>query len=105
MAQEEIKLVGSFKDDITPKLQKMNRSITTIGRSFESFNNKIKPITKSFNTLATGPIPGSLIYVIGLIAALGTSFYMWRSYYLTFEGKHAKKEISAFEVEQSRAGG
>ena len=52
MAQEEIKLVGTFKDDITPKLQKMNRSITTIGRSFETFNNKLKPVTKSFNTMA-----------------------------------------------------
>ena len=52
MAREEIKLVGSFKDDITPKLQKMNRSITTIGRSFERFATKLKPITKGFNTMA-----------------------------------------------------
>ena len=52
MAREEIKLVGSFKDDITPKLQKMNRSITTIGRSFERFATKLRPITKGFNTMA-----------------------------------------------------
>ena len=52
MAQEEIKLIGTFKDDITPKLQKMNRSITTIGRSFERFASKLKPITKGFNTMA-----------------------------------------------------
>ena len=52
MAQEEIKLVGSFQDDITPKLQKMNRSLTTIGKSFKTFTNKLKPITTSFNKMA-----------------------------------------------------
>jgi NADH-quinone oxidoreductase subunit L len=35
-----------------------------------------------------------LVYGLGLTAALCTSFYMWRSYYLTFEGPHAKKEIA-----------
>jgi NADH-quinone oxidoreductase subunit L len=30
---------------------------------------------------------------MGLIAAIGTSFYMWRSYYLTFEGKPVTKDI------------
>ena len=40
MASEEIKLVGSFKDDITPKLQKLNKEIANIGRSFERFNKK-----------------------------------------------------------------
>ena len=38
-------------------------------------------------------MPSWLIYAVGLVAALGTSFYMWRSYYLTFEGKHATKSI------------
>ena len=27
MASEEIKLVGSFKDDITPQLKKLNKEI------------------------------------------------------------------------------
>src|SRR5262249_33396580 len=35
-----------------------------------------------------------------LTAAACTSFYMWRSYYLTFEGEHAKPEI-ATEVHES----
>ena len=52
MAQEEIKLIGSFKDDITPKLKKLNREITNIGRSFERFNKKIAPVTKSFAKMA-----------------------------------------------------
>ena len=52
MAQEEIKLVGSFKDDITPKLKKLNREITNIGRSFSKFNKKLSPVTKSFAKMA-----------------------------------------------------
>jgi len=31
---------------------------------------------------------GQVIYVIGAIAALGTSFYMFRSYYMTFSGEY-----------------
>ena len=52
MAQEEIKLVGSFKDDITPKLQKLNKEIANIGRSFERFNKKLSPVTKNFAKMA-----------------------------------------------------
>ena len=52
MAKEEIKLVGTFQDDITPKLQKMNRSLTTIGKSFKTFSHRLKPITTSFNKMA-----------------------------------------------------
>ncbi len=52
MASEEIKLVGSFKDDITPQLKKLNREIANIGRSFERFNKKIAPVTKSFAKMA-----------------------------------------------------
>ena len=52
MAQEEIKLVGSFKDDITPKLKKLNKEIINIGRSFERFNKKLAPVTKSFAKMA-----------------------------------------------------
>jgi NADH-quinone oxidoreductase subunit L len=60
---------------------------------FAGFWSKDEILWKSFNTLQTGPIPGGLIYIIGLIAALGTSFYMWRSYYLTFEGEPQHKDI------------
>lgn len=52
MAQEEIKLVGSFQDKITPQLKKLNKEITDIGRSFERFNKKLAPVTKSFAKMA-----------------------------------------------------
>ncbi len=61
---------------------------------FAGFWSKDEILWKAFNTGNTGPVPGALIYLIGLTAALGTSFYMWRSYYLTFEGPHAKREIA-----------
>ena len=52
MASEEIKLVGSFKDDITPKLKKLSREMANMSRSFERFNKKIAPVTKSFAKMA-----------------------------------------------------
>jgi NADH-quinone oxidoreductase subunit L len=58
------------------------------------FWSKDEILWKAFSAEHTGSIPGLLIYVMGLTAALCTSFYMWRSYYLTFEGEHAKKEIA-----------
>ena len=60
---------------------------------FAGFWSKDEILWKAFTTAQTGPIPGILIYVLGLTAAVCTSFYMWRSYYLTFEGPHARKEI------------
>ena len=35
---------------------------------------------------------GPAIYVVGTIAALGTSFYMFRSYFMTFTGKYRGSE-------------
>jgi NADH-quinone oxidoreductase subunit L len=61
---------------------------------FAGFWSKDEILWKAFNTHNIGPVPGGLIYVVGLIAAVGTSFYMWRSYFLTFEGEHAKPEIA-----------
>jgi NADH-quinone oxidoreductase subunit L len=61
---------------------------------FAGFWSKDEILWKAFGTLNTGSVPGVLIYLMGLSAALGTSFYMWRSYYLTFEGPHARKEIA-----------
>src|SRR5882762_5802105 len=46
----------------------------------------------------SAPWMGQAIYLVGAIAALGTSFYMFRSYYMTFTGEyrgghgHASKE-------------
>lgn len=33
-------------------------------------------------------IPGWIIWMIGWLAAAGTAFYMWRSYYMTFSGSY-----------------
>ncbi|HVY47716.1 MAG TPA: proton-conducting transporter membrane subunit, partial [Minicystis sp.] len=60
---------------------------------FAGFWSKDEILWKAFSTDMISHVPGALVYVMGLVAALGTSFYMWRSYYLTFEGPHAKKEI------------
>jgi len=61
---------------------------------FAGFWSKDEILWKAFNTQNIGALPGVLIYVIGLTAAACTSFYMWRSYFLTFEGEHAKAEIA-----------
>jgi NADH-quinone oxidoreductase subunit L len=36
----------------------------------------------------SAPWVGPAIYIIGAVAALGTSFYMFRSYYMTFTGEY-----------------
>src|SRR5689334_17325720 len=36
----------------------------------------------------TAPWIGPAIYLVGTLAALGTSFYMFRSYFMTFSGKY-----------------
>jgi NADH-quinone oxidoreductase subunit L len=61
---------------------------------FAGFWSKDEILWKAFTTTSTGVVPGAVVYLMGLAAALGTSFYMWRSYYLTFEGPHARKEIA-----------
>jgi NADH-quinone oxidoreductase subunit L len=61
---------------------------------FAGFWSKDEILWKAFNTENIGSVPATLIYVMGLTAAACTSFYMWRSYYLTFEGPHAKPEIA-----------
>jgi len=69
---------------------------------FAGFWSKDEILWKAFNTGSIAIIPGWLIYAMGLTAALCTSFYMWRSYYLTFTGPHAKKEIET-KVHESPA--
>jgi len=61
---------------------------------FAGFWSKDEILWKALNTENIGMVPSLLIYVMGLTAAACTSFYMWRSYYLTFEGEHAKPEIA-----------
>ena len=52
MADREIRLVGSFKDDITPKLRKLNREITAVTQSFTKMQSKLRPIARDMGTLA-----------------------------------------------------
>jgi NADH-quinone oxidoreductase subunit L len=61
---------------------------------FAGFWSKDEILWKAFTTESTGFVPGGLVYLMGLTAALCTSFYMWRSYYLTFTGPHARKDIA-----------
>ena len=60
---------------------------------FAGFWSKDEILWKAITSENTGPVPALLVYVLGLVAAAFTSFYMWRSYYLTFEGPHARPEI------------
>jgi len=69
---------------------------------FAGFWSKDEILWKAFNTENIGTVPGVLIYLMGLAAAVGTSFYMWRSYFLTFEGEHAKPEIATKVHESPR---
>jgi NADH-quinone oxidoreductase subunit L len=58
------------------------------------FYSKDEILWKAFSsehlTLFGAPTPwlGPLIYVAGILAATGTSFYMFRSYYMTFTGTY-----------------
>ena len=49
-----------------------------------------KAFTSEHLALFGAPTPwlGQAIYLVGIIAATGTSFYMFRSYYMTFTGKY-----------------
>src|SRR5207245_5094865 len=52
------------------------------------FFSKDEILWKAFSAGSNLVVPGPLIYLVGLVAAAGTSFYMWRSYYLTFTGQY-----------------
>jgi NADH-quinone oxidoreductase subunit L len=54
---------------------------------FAGFWSKDEILFRAYTTENILWVSPHVIYAIGLIAALGTSFYMWRSYYLTFEGE------------------
>jgi len=45
-----------------------------------------KAFTSGSNML--DPAIGKIIWTVGWLTALGTSFYMWRSYYMTFTGEY-----------------
>jgi len=55
MADREIRLIGSFRDDISPKLNKLNRQLLGTIKQFEKLQNKIAPVAAEmakFNTAA-----------------------------------------------------
>jgi NADH-quinone oxidoreductase subunit L len=60
---------------------------------FAGFWSKDEILYRAWTSHNIGFMPTALVYAMGLVAAVGTSFYMWRSYYLTFEGKPRKKEV------------
>jgi len=49
---EEIRLVGVFTDDITPKLKKLSKSINDVAKSFTRIQTKLRPIVKEMGMLA-----------------------------------------------------
>jgi NADH-quinone oxidoreductase subunit L len=54
------------------------------------FFSKDEILWKAFDSGSNmlDPSIGKLIWVIGWLTACGTSFYMWRSYYMTFTGEY-----------------
>ena len=49
---EEIKLVGNFTDNITPKLRKLSKALDDVSKSFTKIQKKLRPITKEMGRLA-----------------------------------------------------
>jgi len=54
------------------------------------FFSKDEILWKAFDSGSNmlDPSIGKLIWVVGWLTACGTSFYMWRSYYMTFTGEY-----------------
>src|SRR5262249_41020652 len=69
---------------------------------FSAFFSKDEILFKAFtngNTL----IPGWLIWMLGTAAALGTAFYMFRSYYMTFWHREPTQEMKEHVHESPRS--
>ena len=49
---EEIKLVGNFTDNITPKLRKLSKALDDVSKSFTKIQKKLRPITREMGNLA-----------------------------------------------------
>jgi NADH-quinone oxidoreductase subunit L len=60
---------------------------------FAGFWSKDEILFKAWTTENLLFVPPALVYGLGLIAAGCTSFYMWRSYYLTFEGAPRNPDV------------
>ena len=62
-------------------------AITAVPPGLAGFWSKDEILFKAYTSQNLAHVSGLTIYVLGLLAAACTSFYMWRSYYLTFTGK------------------
>ena len=62
-----------------------------IGAAYYSKDEILWKAFDSGNMLLPGG--GLIIWFLGFVAALGTSFYMWRSYYVTFSGANRHGEM------------
>jgi len=94
MADREIKLIGSFQDDISPKLNKLNRQLLGTLKQFEKLQNKIAPVAAEmakFNTAAAAT-SGSLK---SQRSAIEENIRMLRQY---------RTELSKTATAQSRMG-
>ena len=66
------------------------------------FFSKDEILWKAFSNGST-LVPGWIIWLVGLVAATLTSFYMFRSYYLTFYGREPSEEHKAHVHESPRS--
>jgi NADH-quinone oxidoreductase subunit L len=69
---------------------------------FSAFFSKDEILFKAF-TNANTLIPGPVIWFFGTLAALGTSFYMFRSYYMTFWFREPTQEMKEHVHESPRS--
>ncbi len=94
MADREIRLIGTFQDDITPKLNRLNRQLLGTLKQFEKLQSKIAPVANEmakFNTAAAAT-SGSLK---SQRSAIEENIRMLRQY---------RTELSKTSVAQSRMG-
>ena len=45
-------LVGSFQDNITPKLRKLDAQIASLTKSFSKFSSSLRPISRDLGVMA-----------------------------------------------------
>jgi NADH-quinone oxidoreductase subunit L len=69
---------------------------------FSAFFSKDEILFKAF-TNGNSLIPGWFIWLLGSAAALGTAFYMFRSYYMTFWFREPTKEMQEHVHESPRS--
>jgi NADH-quinone oxidoreductase subunit L len=94
--EQDMRKMGGLKKYMpTTRLTYLYACIAIAGFPIANgFYSKDEILWKAFTSrhlqLFGVPTPwlGPLIYVIGIVAATGTAFYMYRSYYMTFTGEY-----------------